>query len=57
MQLPETFKTLIITLSDRASKGEYADLSGPAARDRIAEAMKNAGWNSTQEIRLIPDDR
>jgi len=57
MQLPETFKTLIITLSDRASKGEYADLSGPAARDRIAEAMKTAGWNSTEEVRLIPDDR
>jgi len=57
MQLPETFKTLIITLSDRASKGEYADLSGPEVRDRIAEAMKTTGWNSTEEIKLIPDDQ
>lgn len=57
MKLPETFKTLVITLSDRASKGEYEDLSGPAVRDRITEAMKVAGWKSSEDLKLIADDR
>jgi molybdopterin biosynthesis enzyme MoaB len=29
MSLPEELEVLVITLSDRASKGEYEDLSGP----------------------------
>ena len=29
MNIPESIKILIITLSDRASAGEYEDLSGP----------------------------
>ena len=57
MKLPETFKTLVITLSDRASRGEYEDLSGPAVRDRIRESMKVAGWKSAEDLKLIPDDR
>jgi len=57
MKLPDIFRTLIITLSDRASKGEYADLSGPAVRDRVAQAMESAGWKSEEDVKLIPDDR
>jgi molybdenum cofactor synthesis domain-containing protein len=32
---PKIFKTLIITLSDRVSKGEYADKSGPQIKDAL----------------------
>ena len=33
MNLPEKFEVLIITLSDRAYKDEYADLSGPKIKE------------------------
>lgn len=41
----------IITVSDRASAGDYADLGGPA----LKEAAKSAGWNVRSEA-IIPDD-
>jgi molybdenum cofactor synthesis domain-containing protein len=56
MKLPEKFNILIITLSDRASKGEYEDLSGPA----IEELTKSffSSMNSSCSIKrvLIADD-
>lgn len=57
MKLPETFRTLVITLSDRAYAGEYPDLSGPAAAGRVADQLRETGWKSETDIRLIPDDR
>jgi molybdopterin adenylyltransferase len=42
----------IITISDRASKGVYDDLGGPALR----EAAKGRGWNVETES-LVPDER
>lgn len=56
MKLPDIYKTLVITLSDRASRGEYEDLSGPAVRERITAAMKEAGWKSEERVVVIPDD-
>jgi molybdopterin adenylyltransferase len=56
MKLPDIYKTLVITLSDRASRGEYEDLSGPTVRDRITAAMKDAGWQSEESVVVIPDD-
>ena len=50
MKLPDIYKTLVITLSDRASRGEYEDLSGPAVRERITAAMKEAGWKSEERV-------
>src|SRR3954468_11397480 len=41
----------VITVSDRASAGDYADLGGPAVR-KAAEA---AGWSVLAEA-VIPDD-
>src|SRR5213596_880910 len=41
----------IVTISDRASSGEYVDLSGPA----LKEAMQKAGWQALSEA-IIPDD-
>lgn len=42
----------IVTVSDRASKGEYEDLGGPAVR----EAAVARGWTVLAED-VVPDDR
>ena len=41
----------IITISDRASAGDYDDLGGPA----VKEAAQNAGWQVLAEA-IVPDD-
>jgi molybdopterin adenylyltransferase len=41
----------IITISDRASTGEYKDLGGPALKD----AAQKAGWQVLSEA-VVPDD-
>jgi molybdopterin adenylyltransferase len=41
----------IITISDRASSGDYKDLGGPV----LKEAARNAGWQVLSEA-IIPDD-
>ncbi len=56
MTLPEKFKVLIITLSDRASKGSYKDLSGPAVVKYVRYAMGNAGWKCDIRTVVLPDD-
>jgi len=56
MNLPEKFAILIVTLSDRASKGEYEDLSGPRIREIISDYLSSAGWDHYIDNSLIPDD-
>jgi molybdopterin adenylyltransferase len=56
MTLPEKFKVLVITLSDRAHKGEYKDLSGPAVVSYVRNAMAAAGWECEIISKVIPDD-
>ena len=56
MQLPEKFKVLIITLSDRAHNGEYEDLSGPRIRDILSEYLSSIDWDHNINVTLIPDD-
>lgn len=46
----------IITLSDRASRGEYEDLSGPAIRDLVNGFFSDKGVYSDFVTHLIPDD-
>lgn len=41
----------VITISDRASAGDYEDFGGPA----LKEAMQKAGWQVLSEA-IIPDD-
>jgi len=54
--LPKTFKIYVLTLSDRASNGEYEDKSGPATANLAIEVFKkkNLKYEVNQEI--IPDD-
>ena len=45
-------QTGIITISDRASKGLYDDLGGPA----LKKAAQGYGWEVVSEL-LVPDDK
>jgi molybdopterin adenylyltransferase len=44
----------ILTVSDRASKGIYQDLGGPAIRDCLAEIL-SCSWEPV--ARIIPDEQ
>lgn len=48
-------KIQIITLSDRAYKGIYADLSGPKIKERLEAHYAGRSFNINIEI--IPDDK
>ncbi|GBE25745.1 molybdopterin adenylyltransferase [bacterium BMS3Bbin02] len=43
-------RATVVTVSDRASRGEYADISGPACRGMLVEAGFDVG-----EVVVIPD--
>ena len=43
----------ILTVSDRASRGEYTDEGGPAIRDYLGEVLASL-WEPRE--RLVPDD-
>ena len=53
---PKVFSVRIITLSDRASQGEYEDRSGPRIREIIEEHFKNLNSLINIQYSLIPDD-
>jgi molybdopterin adenylyltransferase len=44
----------IVTVSDRASRGEYEDLGGPAMRDWLEQALATP-WEAV--ARLVPDEQ
>ncbi len=44
----------IVTVSDRASRGEYEDKGGPAIRDCLTEILSSP-WEAV--ARVIPDER
>ena len=56
MTLPEKFKVHVITLSDRAYRGGYADLSGPAVVKYVRYAMAAAGWSCEIRQTILPDE-
>ncbi|MFH0760509.1 MAG: MogA/MoaB family molybdenum cofactor biosynthesis protein [Bacteroidota bacterium] len=56
MTFPDPIRFLVITLSDRASLGEYEDLSGPAVTGNIQEYFTAKGFGIQIENCLIPDD-
>ena len=56
MNLPDKYNVLVITLSDRAYRGEYSDLSGPAVKEKLKEFFLAEGWSADFKMELIPDD-
>ncbi|HEX7412217.1 MAG TPA: molybdenum cofactor synthesis domain-containing protein [Bacteroidales bacterium] len=53
---PRIFRILIITLSDRASAGEYEDRSGPVISERVQSYFDSIKWKCAINRQLIPDD-
>jgi molybdopterin adenylyltransferase len=53
---PRIFRFMIVTLSDRASSGEYEDKSGPAVAGMIRNNFEPAGRGVLIENIIIPDD-
>ncbi|NOX85868.1 MAG: molybdenum cofactor synthesis protein [Chlorobi bacterium] len=53
---PRVIKTTVITLSDRAFHGLYADKSGKKIEKRLGEFWTSQGRKSTIDYVLIPDD-
>ncbi|MEA3496200.1 MAG: molybdenum cofactor synthesis domain-containing protein [Bacteroidota bacterium] len=53
---PKVFKTTLITLSDRASQGEYKDKSGPEIKKYLEKFFEKKDWNFEIDYKLIPDD-
>jgi molybdopterin adenylyltransferase len=53
---PKTYKTAIITLSDRASAGEYADRSGPRIEELITNFYAEHHFPFSIDYALIPDN-
>ncbi|MEN8119924.1 MAG: MogA/MoaB family molybdenum cofactor biosynthesis protein [Bacteroidota bacterium] len=49
-------KIKVITLSDRASRGEYADLSGPEIVQFLDTYFKEKEWEFSIDSLIIPDD-
>jgi len=56
MTFPDKIRFVVITLSDRASRGEYEDLSGPAITAMIGEFFNEKRVNTEIENIIIPDD-
>ena len=54
--VPRTIRGLIITLSDRASKGEYKDVSGPLLEKKLNKHIQSIGWKPENRLVVIPDD-
>ncbi len=50
---PTSVRIGVVTISDRASSGEYEDLSGPAILDYL-ESTVRSDWTSTE--RLVSDE-
>jgi molybdenum cofactor synthesis domain-containing protein len=53
---PRLYRAMVITLSDRASRGEYEDKSGPALVKAIGEFCNQQHWQHKIETHVIPDE-
>lgn len=53
---PKIYKALIITLSDRASAGEYEDRSGPRIKELLEEFAAKTDKVIAINTQIIPDD-
>ena len=54
--LQNTLNLRVITLSDRAHRGEYADKSGPEVRAMLDEFFSGKRWHTEIRETVLPDD-
>jgi molybdopterin adenylyltransferase len=55
-QVKRTLRALVVTLSDRASRGEYTDRSGPRAEALLVEHFAPTRWRLETRRVVLPDD-
>lgn len=53
--IPKNYKAIIVTLSDRASAGEYEDKSGPKTAELLENYLKKTGVRFQINSAIIPD--
>lgn len=53
---PRPLDIRVVTLSDRASRGEYDDLSGPAVVTALEAHFQNSHWRGTCRRSVLPDE-
>jgi molybdopterin adenylyltransferase len=54
--VPRVLQIMVVTLSDRASRGEYEDRSGPRVVEILNQHFEKRPRNIAVEATLIPDD-
>jgi molybdenum cofactor synthesis domain-containing protein len=54
--LPKVIQVRILTLSDRASRGEYEDKSGPLIKQLVENFFIESGKAVHIDLKIIPDD-
>lgn len=55
--LKKEYKSIVITLSDRASRGEYEDKSGPKIIELLESYLKKINVRYSIDHKIIPDDK
>jgi len=53
---PRPLRILLLTLSDRAAAGQYADRTGPAAEEILREHFEPLRWHERIERAILPDE-
>ena len=54
--IPKVLKCRVITLSDRASMGLYADGSGPQVKELLEQFVSKTRWSADAQATMLPDD-
>jgi molybdenum cofactor synthesis domain-containing protein len=54
--VPRPLRLRVVTLSDRAAQGVYADRSGPRIRELLEAHFAGKRWHTQIESALLPDD-
>jgi molybdenum cofactor synthesis domain-containing protein len=53
---PKILKIKIITVSDRASRGEYEDMSGPLLKQLVTDFFVDGARTTLVQVSIVPDD-
>jgi molybdopterin adenylyltransferase len=56
VQVKRRLRGLVVTLSDRASKGDYSDRSGPRAQSLLTDHFAATRWRFDARREVLPDD-
>ena len=56
LHVPRALRLSVITVSDRASRGEYEDRSGPRIRQLLEEFLGTRRWHEEITTTVVPDE-